>query len=340
MRHFILNFSILGVIALGIISCTKENIETPTENFYTVQIGIGGEINVEHIPMTKSTPNGILGIQVYSKPINDENASWTPYSYYLYDLSSLNISLSDGYKYKFEATLVVDGLNKLGNSAFNGQIAPFVLMLTAGAGIGFIDLPVRNFKYDTQQFLKLLSSSTAQMQGPLAQGGGVYNRPNIDRYYGITEDFVPSAENTTVNIDMKRVSFGAKFVITGTLTTSGTIGIEIKDAPKKTLTLSSTTENNKISDIFTFDSITDAYTTDTYTETIPVKIVWTRTDGREYTVGTYNIVYQRKTITIVTVQIDNASSENGFGVTINDSESADMPEPGTNDVTIIDGEIQ
>lgn len=335
MRRFILNFSILGVIALGIISCTKENIETPTENLYTVQIGIGGEINVEHIPMTKSTPNGIWGIQVHSKPINDENASWTPYSYYLYpSLSSLNISLSDGYKYKFEATLVVDGWNKLDVDGLNGLTAPFILFLSTGVNAPYYN-PVPNFTYDTQKLLPLLSNSSAKMQT-----GDTYNRPNIDRYYGITEDFVPSAENTAVNIDMKRVSFGAKFVITGTLATSGTIGIEIEDAPKKTLTLSSTTENNKISDIFTFDSITDAYATDTYTETIPVKIVWTRTDGREYTVGTYNIVYQRKTTTIVTVQIDNASSENGFGVTISDSESADMTEPGTNDVTIIDGEVQ
>ena len=49
------------------------------------------------------------------------------------------------------------------------------------------------------------------------------------------------------------------------------------------------------------------------------------------------ITFQRNTTTVVTLQLDN---KNTFGITIEDSEAGIMPEPGTNDVTIVDGEIQ
>ena len=143
----------------------------------------------------------------------------------------------------------------------------------------------------------------------------------------------------SVSINMIRQTFGAKFVVTGNLATSGTIGIQIEGAPKQTLTLSEDTALNVHSDIYEFEYIF-LRLEDEYSETIPVKLDWTRTDGTVYSIGTFDIVYQRNTTTVVTIVLDDDTISGGMGLVIPESETGTMTEPGTNDVTIKDGAIQ
>lgn len=337
MKQLIQTFAILGMVILSFVSCKKEKvIEVPNEDFYTVQVNLAGEISVGYEPMTKSSANDLYAVQVHSTPnVELEDGVtpvWTPYAhYYCVGSAPTTIKLADGYKYKFDADLIVDGNNKLSLTFSTSGSCPWVIHSDVGQVHYMISS--NSFNYCTTEVITI-GGVGADLGYPETTR---YNRPNIDRYMGFLGDFVPSASNMNASIEMKRVSFGAKFVVTGSLATSGTIGIEIEDAPKQTLTLSATPEDNIHYDIYALKGISMR---DGYTETVPVTLNWTRTDGTVYSIGTFNIVYQRNTTTVVTIVLDDDTISGGMGLVIPESETGTMTEPGTNDVTIKDGAIQ
>ena len=339
MKHLLQILSILGVGILSLISCNKENeINLPGEDFYTVQINLVGDVSIGYEPMTKSSSTDKLYlVAVYSTPdieLEDgDTPVWTNYAYY-YCIGSepTSIQLVNGYRYTFDADLIIDKDNKLDlrTSSTTDGCAPWVLISD--------DCWSHRFS-SSEDFIYCTKEQVSTGGASVNIGGIGYSRPNIDRYLGSLADYVPSADNNTVSIDMKRMTFGAKFVVTGNLATSGTIGIEIDKAPKQTLTLSEETENNIHFDVYTFERIFFKMADD-YTETIPVKLDWTRTDGTVYSIGTFNIVYQRNTTTVVTIVLDDDTISGGMGLVIPESENGTMTEPGTNDATIKDGAIQ
>lgn len=318
----------LGVLALASISCTKENeIEIPNAGkFYTVQVNMAGEIDVDYEPLTKaSLPTGLYGISVESTPDVElkegETATWTPYAYfYSTGLPSLSITLAEGYVYRFRAMIVVDGKDKLASWA-GGTPYPFIL--SNGGNL----LPTSDFVLDKEHSLEFGAAR-------LSSSGTQYYRPNLDAYYCDGVEFTPSVENTSVSIEMKRVSFGAKFVVEGNLATSGTLKIAIADAPEQSLTLSSTAADNVISDIFMFKNYKSASKTDAYVEEVPVTLSWTKADNTVQDLGSHTIKYQRNTTTVVTVKLHKDSFDSGVGLVIKDAESGTMTEPGTHDITI------
>ena len=342
MKNLMQSLSILCVGILVLVSCNKENgTEIPSEDFYTVEVKLGGEISIGYEPLTKSSSNDLYAIQVYSTPdieLEDgEEPVWTPYAqYYSIGSAPTTITLVYGYKYSFMADLIIDGNNKLSITLRDSQgCAPWLLVSSSDYDAAQCHALVSSdsFQYCTEHLITIAGSAVL-----LGENGDYYTRPNIDRYLGKLDNFVPSVDNKTVNIAMKRVSFGAKFVFSGDSATSGTIGIEIDGAPKQTLVLSENPDDNVHFDIYTFARISSGISNE-YTETIPVKLSWTRTDGTVDTIGQFDIVYQRNTTTVVTVQLDD-DIEGSMGINIPESESGTMLEPGTNDVTIIDGEIQ
>lgn len=337
MKHLFQTLSILGVGILTFVSCNKETgTEIPNEDFYTIQINLAGEVNVGYEPMTKSTPTDYLyAVQVFSTPDIEleegQSPVWTPYAhYYCIGTAPSTIKLAKGYKYNFNADIIDDD-NKLDIRNSPGFQAPWFLMNN-----GCNDHDVLAFS----SYFKYCTKCELTIGGMGADiGGQRYSRPNIDRYLGTLTNFVPSENNMSVSINMIRQTFGAKFVVTGNLATSGTIGIQIEGAPKQTLTLSEDTALNVHSDIYEFEYIF-LRLEDEYSETIPVKLDWTRTDGTVYSIGTFDIVYQRNTTTVVTIVLDDDTISGGMGLVIPESETGTMTEPGTNDVTIKDGAIQ
>lgn len=317
----------LGVLALASISCTKENeIEIPnSEKFYTVQVNMAGEIDVDYEPLTKaSLPTGLYGISVESTPDVElkegETATWTPYAYfYSPSGSSLSITLAEGYVYRFRAMIVVDGQNKL--ASWSGG-TPYPFILSNGGNL----LPTSGFVLDKEHSLEFGAAR-------LSSSGTQYYRPNLDAYYCDGVEFTPSVENTSVSIEMKRVSFGAKFVVEGNLATSGTLKIVIADAPEQSLTLSSTAADNVISDIFMFKNYKSASKNDAYVEEVPVTLSWTKVDNSVQDLGEHTIIYQRNTTTVVTVKLHKDSFDSGVGLVIKDAEAGTMTE-GTHNVTV------
>lgn len=337
LRKFLAAISAL-IACVGMTSCSSENDlpgnETEQE-FYTVRLGWGGELDVTYEPLTRAdATDDLYGIQVYSTPdieLEDgEEITWTPYAYGLFDNTDISINLLKGYKYKFVATMIVDGKNKLDTYIVETYEAGYRLPFYVENMPNGICPLANEFDYQSSSSFCLSNLSDATT---FLQGGILVTRANVKRYYGELDNYVPSNENTQAKIPMKFTCFGAKFVAKGKAAESGTLKIQLEGAP--VLNLTPTTEQHFISDIFTFANLYNAWKTDNYSETIAVSISWYKEDGITIPLGTHNITYKRNKTTIVNIEVDDEGLESGVGFEFEDT---DMPEEET-ETTIKDGEI-
>ena len=329
------------VASVAMIACSKDDAPAPQEEpeFYTVQLGWGGEIvDIAYEPLgTRAAGNDLYGIQVYSKPNNNSTAtSWEPYAYGAFDdPTDISIDLASGNKYKFVATMVVDGMERVEWYCDPSEGADCLAINSEEIGV-FKD--GYGARVDTGWYLTTNSEENLQFHG----------YTNLDRYYGELEDFVPSSSNSDATITMIRTSFGAKFIAEGALAKSGTLMID-------RMPLVLTEGEDFISDIFTLNGVRDAWKydgindgpedyTNGYYETNNISFKWIRPDGTELQIGTFPITFKRNTTTVVTIKMENDVVEGdqtgGVGFSIASSETGEMPVDPNNSVTIVDGEVE
>lgn len=299
----------------------KPEPNTDGQEMITVQLGLGGEVDVQYEPMTKSFTDCLYGVQVmYKKDATDKG---TYYAYGLFDnLEDMKIDLVKGYTYEFLATMLDNAKNIVDHNyeAPSYYLSPFQCYLE-------------------NKFILSSTDKYCFVSGLTEIEDKSYSMPNIGGRYVGTALFAPSENNTEAKIEMLRACFGARFVAEGNLANSGTLCIEMADAPKIELALSET--NNQISEEYTFRSLYEiAYDKDTqYSETHSVKITWTRDDGSVVPFGTHMITFKRNTTTVVTIKIeDEEPGETPAGVSLGfefaEGETGEMVEDGANDTTI------
>ena len=298
-------FLLMAMLPLLFASCNKEVIDNPAEEkFIVVKLGLGGvELDVDYEPMTKATSDDLYGIQVYSSPNTEESVAYKPYAYGLFDNpEDISIKLLEGYKYKFEATMIVDGKNKL-SSYDNAYFSPFSADGATGIGSDF-------------SFSSSVKMDPARAFTQMKSGN--YHVPNVERFYGEALDYIP-AEGASVQIDMKRVSFSAKFVAQGKFKKEGgKIKIQIPDAPVAYIN-SDDTDEHKFEDVYTFKDIKGAYNAakdNDYVVEMDVNLSWTKGDGATVPFGDYKIKFRRNKKTVINIKVDDKSSGNGIGIIV------------------------
>ena len=301
----------------------SEQPNTPTEPEYvTVSLGLNVGLDYEYEPLTRAEENiDLYGIQVYSTPVPaTENSEWTKYAYGLFDTTdNLTIKLVRGYEYKFVASMVKDGKNKVECLADGTYGEPF------------------NHVYEQT------SGSTVYSNTPLSKsfiygqlGMSLERIPFIDYltaelYYGELEGYIPSDNDSKATIELKRVSFGAKYIAKGDFAENGTLEILMKGAPQLNLNLA---EGNEISEIYTYKNVRDAWLDENYTVTESVTLRIAYSDGSTAPLGTHNITFKRNTTTVVNVDL-SVGGDSGVGFVV--TEECEMPEGS--EITIKDGEI-
>ena len=318
--------AILALLAcVGIAACDKNSDVVPDEpETYTVKLGWAGEIlDVSYEPMTRAATDDLYGIQVYSKAKTANNiTAWNPYAYGLFDdPNNITITLASSYKYKFVATMVKDGKNRIYSD--NGIYKnPFYAKLDD------------KFYYNISDEIYTLDEPAANLVEE--NNDKFYLRPNIERFYGELTDYIPGESNTNAKINMKRTSFGAKFIAGGKLAVDGKLEIQIDEAPKMELAL--TTGADEISDVFSLYYIRNAWAKDDYTEDVAVNFMWIRADGTEAPLGTHTITFKRNKTTIVKFNIEKDGNDESIGIEIDESETGTMPDG--DEVIITNGQMQ
>lgn len=293
--------------AMLFVSCSNElQEEQSTPKTYTVSLGVKGEIlDVIQTPLTKSGENNNLyGIQVYSTNTPDDNNSYSPYAYGLFDdISNISITLLDGYYYRFVCTMVLNGKNILRHNV-GKYYYPFFNFSDGGTSIE------NGFKITTQTRLYDLEGGCTSLAAK------EYYRPNTDRYYGEILGFQPTT-NSTINIEMKRTVFGVKFIAAGL--TEGNLKIVMNETPE--LYINSTDAKHEIEDIFTFSNVDDAFNKENYSEDIKTSIYWEKADGTEVPIAVnYTLTFTRKMMHTVRINLAGTSTkgESPISITLED----------------------
>lgn len=321
-------------VCCSIASCKKIVVEggDVDSDYITVSLGMTGDIlQVIDTPLTRGGEStDLYGIQVYSAPNKDlpegQKVTWTNYAYGVFGSDdNLTINLLKGKKYKFVATMLVDGQEKIlsygGGTSFS---SPFFVSGT-NSQFGVIGT---QFTYQHADYLSGLGSGTAYLLN-----GDSYSHPNVERYYGELVDYIPGMHGDKALIKMKRTSFGAKFIAKGKLAKEGQLEVQMTEAPKMVVDL--TTNDKKVEDVFTFKDVKKAYEDNKHTETIAVTLNWHRPDGTVFPLGTHDITFKRNAMSTVQVKIETENAEGELGLEIDDVEMYE-----DEDVTNIeDGEI-
>ena len=279
---------------------------------YIVSLGFTGEISISESPLSRASGNDLYGIQVYSCPNVDGATTYTKYAYGLFDdTSEMTIKLLEGYKYKFIATMVADGKNKISHATETDiYLAPFKINGSTSEYTKITNsFKITNIEY----FYGLDSGSTGSQLGHAA---------GFERYYGSCDYIVDDSKS--VSIDMKKAVFGAKFIAEGL--TEGVLTVKMY----RTRDILITHPEASYENIFTFDKLSS---TDNYSEKINTVISWTKTDGVVVPLGTHDITFKRNVLTTVTIKVADVTTENGIGFEL------ETTEMGTEDITIENGEI-
>lgn len=277
-------------------SCDKESTAPRSNNdngYITVSLGFTGEApNVTTTPMSRANDaTDWYQIQVYSCPIGE--SYYTYYGYGFFDnTENMTINLKEGYQYKFVADMIVDA-------------SKYVKCLCLVNG-GWVYTMPNSFYFSQDEYIRYLGN------GYLFLHSGKVNRPNVDRFYGITEGYVPE-EGGSVSIDMKRVSFGAKFVAKEF--TSGSLEIQIDQSPTKTLKCA---DGNVTECIVSFNNTASAYRNDNYSENIAVNIIWVKEDGVRSPIVSENITFVRNHLTTIEFEVKEAAQSNSFSINANE----------------------
>lgn len=313
-------FSILLLLS----SCSTQDepaLAPPVDaKTYTVSFGLAGEItSITDSPLTRAISNDLYGIQVYSTPDSSYAGgayqSEKPYAYGLFDdKAKMSIKLMAGYKYRFVCTMIVNAKSRLPNWGSYYNVSPFNI----SGNNSQTEFSI--FNYSTDNYFHSLQNGYTGLSDSIGSFYGY--RPNVDRYYGETMNYVPT-KDSTVTINMNRMVFGAKFVAEGL--ESGKLFIQMQDAPLLTLEA----PNTEVQDIFTFsnvsypgldDPMTGKYVD--YSEDISVSINWLNADSVKVPIASQNIRFTRNKLTTIKVRVQDSTMANSIGIITEDKPMA------------------
>lgn len=255
-------------VATGFAACSQEDSEIAPNDEHAdevlVNLNIGTEITADYSPLTRAgSTDDLLGIQV--DRINSNGTTEEHFAYGLFDrLEGISVYLKKEYTYKITATLVKDGKNKLYNSG-NGSYYPFHCSSSSG-NVNCNNL----FNYSTYYF-NTLNNSKATLKG---SSSAITNYPELDRLYGEVTNIKPMVGGT-IDLDLKRVSFGLKYEVSEL--DEGTLNVKIEKINTNAKTFVNVTgvENDYKSETayYTFTDMTTAYDrADTYYESFLVTV--------------------------------------------------------------------
>lgn len=297
---------VAGALGVCFTACNEKEALTPSvdQEYVTVNLGVSGEyVKFSETPMATragADTTDIIGIAVYT--VN--NGLEAQYAYGIFNsLENVSIKLLAGQKYRFVASIKVDG-NHCTEHNYNCPSHDKLSERNVGT----------DFKYtsgdDIYNFFEMYYSSDGVF-GPLYKH---------DRFYGELTDYVP--ENSgTVEIETKRVAYGVHYIVEGL--TEGYLKVDVSCNGNKYYSVEIPAENPETDAIYSFKMLRDAWRgihnweTDSYEEYYRNKVLvisWIKADGSSTPLGSYDVTFKRNVRTTVKINVEDASLPNGIRV--------------------------
>ncbi len=338
MKHTIL-FPILLAICLFEVGCGKtETTMTECEEM-TVSLKLDGDFDafVDQEPMTKAgTSNDAYGINVYYDDKEGDGATNDPYAYGLFDnVADMTITLLSKHKYTVQCTLVKNARNTLyfgqafGNT-YSGYADPFQTRDFSSNVISPNSTPITNkFIIGTSICFSGFDSGDAHVASTSPTVGNSTKCASVNRFYGETRQYEPVAGGK-IDVYLKRVIFGAKFVVTGLK--EGTLDVKCGDFFSKTYN----TDDGGDEKIYTFPNVYKVWLNDTpLTENVTISYASAR--GKLWNISQeQKVQFKRNVMTTMNIQVNPDLSGANFNVTEEELEDDNVIDMGINTDGLID----
>lgn len=298
LKHCLLALLVMLIAA----SCTQDDSarpDSPAEK-YVVSLALGGEISATDEPLARSnSTNDLYGINVYYDKEGDGNIN-DIYGYGLFDnVDDMMIELLSSHKYRFDCTLVKDGKTTLyygtaNNSSYSGYLAPFNLINNSNKPT----LLENKFILGTDKYFRSFENGDVRLAGSMSST----SYPSINRFYGKLADYIPT-QGSVAMISLKRVVFGAKFIVTGVH--GGTLKVD-----SDFWDFSVTEDYESEERIFTFPNVYDCFNETPITQKITLKYDDDSGSSNDLSL-TESVTFKRNTLTTITI---NVSQKSGISI--------------------------
>ena len=273
-------------------SCSKGTLQPQEQDYVTVRMGLSGEyIDISESPLATRAgeqKSDLIAVVVYSL---SDNGNATQYAYGVFNsLDDVYVKLLTGQKYKFVASIMIDGYKCEEHN---------------NTCLGFGGNVSKHFTYSSNRSLYNYEAINCS--------NGHDTRYKHDRFYGELAEYVPTQEGI-VKIETKRVSYGARFIAEDLI--NGVIKIEVGDLYDVELTADMPDSDG----IYTFSDFAkawrglkvgdDEYVN--YSESQKLTISWTKEDESVIPLGTYDVTFKRNIKTTIRIKVDDVGNPNGI----------------------------
>lgn len=313
---FIMAFFTFGCSASEDDLCSEDVDDT---EYVEVPIGLVGEIlDVEESPLSRAnSAKDWYAFQVYAKDISAKYPYYYRYAYGFFDnKEDMVINLKKGYEYKFDVQMIKDGSQK---------VYSFSLQNAGWTGIG------NSFFISSDEGVRYMYEGYLYLEYP----SDTFDRPDVDRFFGRTEGFVPQ-EGKSVDINMKRVSFGVKFVPKNFK--EGNLEISIEGAP---MIYMDSYKDKEVKKIISFNRLESAYMSSSeYSEDIAVNIVWVKPDNKRVPIASQAVTFKRNKLMTISFEVKEQTEKSSFNLktdeVMEEGETVEIGGDGTNTDVIPD----
>ena len=293
--------------------------ESSTEKEVIVALKLLGDFNVDitQDPLTKASSDDAYGINVYYDKESD-GVTNDVYAYGLFDnVAAMSITLLSGHKYKFTCGLIKNAKNILYfgqafNNSYSGYAYPFQ---TTSSGSTRVEN--RFIINESNIYLSGISGGNVHLKSNSSpSSSNATHHASVNRFYGETDQYVP-VPNGTVDIYLKRVIFGAKFVISGVQ--EGSAQVTCGDFFSNTYT----SDDSGLETIYTFTSpytcwkYEEDYPGETYSSAANVTINYTSDRGGTLwnLSNSQSVTFKRNVMTTVYINLNPDLSGAQFTLT-------------------------
>ena len=294
------------------ICCSKAGSPELNCEEVTVSLKLSGDFDVivDQDPLTKAGPasTDAYGINVYYDK-EGNGATDDIYAYGLFDnVADMTITLLSNHKYRVCCNLVKDARNTLYfgqafNNTYSGYAYPFQ---TNSSNSTLLN---NKFIIGTGTYFKGFSSGSAHIAtttSPSTSNATAY--ASINRFYGETDQYEP-VPNGTIDVYLKRVVFGAKFVVSGLQ--EGSLSVNCGSFFSKSYTSDSVGDET----IYTFPNVYD-----TWLNGLPlvgtVSISYSSDRGTLWNMSqSQDVQFKRNVMTTVNIQLNPDLSGATFTLT-------------------------
>lgn len=303
---------------LFVSSCNRDSNQSDQERMCNISLVMNLEnVDIEDSPLLiKGGAPNIYGVQIYSRGI--DQSIYSKYAYGVFDdIAKMVLELPENYAYKIEVVMIPNAANEIAIDPVSGGFrAP---LLTAGAGGG------------PQKVTNSFTISKVNYFGNIAKGYAAlmtgesyfehFRRPDIDRYYGVTDNFVPSfGGNNALKIELKRTVFGIRFV-TENMPADHSLIVNMKYVP----TIKVLDDQTYIVSMDNPSGGTDVVS-DSYSESVEVVInLISNKDGAINVVYNESLIFLRKRLYTLRLKLGSDNS-NTIGIVQEDHTLIDTDE--------------